>query len=166
MLGISLQAINVHPPRATALSKWLQPTWRLRAMSRRIGQLLAVVRDWNLGRSAVDVEVLELSTVLRCIIPGWANSHVGQRFEGTLFLAAYLTTGIFGLLMLGTEFGAMVLGVAFAIHVASAVKALIPRFETFRDRLIFTGITATAVGGDRILAGQRGFCTSGNTFEH
>jgi len=144
MLALSLEAIDVYPPRATALGKLFQPKWRLRVLARRIALMLDAVREWNWGRTD-DAAHLDLATVLHAVIPGWANSYAGKRFEGTVFFAAYLAAGILGLLMLGTEVGAILLGIAFAIHIASVVKAIVPRFESFRDRIMFTGVTAGAL---------------------
>ena len=43
--------------------------------------------------------------------------------------------------MIGTDFGAILIGIAFALHTASITTALVPSFECYRDRLIFTALS-------------------------
>jgi hypothetical protein len=137
LLSFAAQTIEVHPPRATALTKtlggWRQPAiiWR------RIRQAISAELFPSRSR-ATEHAHLDLPTVLRCVIPGWANAHTGHPLVGALFLLCYLLLVVPGTMAIGQIIGAQLLGLAFAVHLVSIVTALVPRFESYRDRMLFT----------------------------
>jgi hypothetical protein len=138
------EAIDVHPPRATAWGKSFQGLWRFRVLGRRIWAALRSEISWNrIGMS--DAPRLDLPTVVRGVEPGWANIHTGHKSRGYLFLAAYGLVLLPAIAMLGTSLGAILLGIAFGIHAVSVVTALVPVFETYRDRLIFSAVCGLAL---------------------
>ncbi len=118
--------------------------WRLRRLANQLWHLLPKEIPWPaIDRGAANIE---LPTVLRAVAPGWANIHVGQRGIGWIYLAGYIVCGLSGLLLMGSPYGGILLGLAFAIHVASIVTALAPRFDSFGNRLIFTAACSFLLG--------------------
>jgi hypothetical protein len=143
ILSLANVAIDVHPPRATSLGKSLAGLWRVRWVGIRFWeQIWSRVPRWAEGTRFPE---LELGLVLRGIVPGWINLHLGRNAFGWGVIIAYTIFMVSGLMMLVTQFGAMLVGIAFAVHLNSVVVALMPRFETFGDRLRFTGISALAL---------------------
>ncbi|MCC7083399.1 MAG: hypothetical protein IT427_00150 [Pirellulales bacterium] len=144
LLAFASEAINVHPPRTTSWGKSFQGLWRFIFLGRRIWETIRTEIRWNrIGVS--DAPRFDLPTVLRGMVPGWANIHTGHKLRGYLFLASYILIALPAIAMLGTQFGATLLGIAFGIHAVSIVTALVPVFATYRDRLIFTGICGLAL---------------------
>ena len=139
MLALAGQDIDVHPPRATTWTKYTAGGWRLRALGRQFWRFVNTQVRWD-RFDVSEAPHVELPIVLRCIIPGWANIYTGHRSRGIILLASYLVLAFCGIWMLGTQTGAAILGFAFAIHLFSVVSALVPNFDTYRDKLIFTGI--------------------------
>src|SRR5262249_49865984 len=89
MLSFAAGAIDVHPPRATAMGKALFGWWRPSVLWRRFTRLLSA--ELLPARARVFENAhLDLATVLRSIIPGWANAHTGHWLIGLAFLVCYL----------------------------------------------------------------------------
>lgn len=147
MLSFAAQAVDVHPPRATAATKALAGRYRLSVILRRLRTAIAA-ELFPVQSRQFEHAHLDLPIVLRCIIPGWSNAHTGHPIIGVLFLLGYILLIIPGTLSIGQVMGAELLGLAFALHLVSIVTALVPRFETYRDRMLFTllaGATLAAV---------------------
>ena len=137
MLALAAAAINVHPPRASRLSRSMPRAW---------GRFWSFRREFERFRTRAAVpfgEIFErfddtdfsLNTLLGCLIPGLAHRLRGNVYRGRIFMLAYLALLIPGLVMIGTPLGNILLGLAFATHVASASDALVGRFATLGDRL-------------------------------
>src|SRR5262245_6461633 len=147
MLSFAAQSIDVHPPRATAATKALASRYRISVLWRRVRT--AIASDFfPVPSRRFEHAHLDLPTILRCVIPGWSNAHTGHPVVDILFLLCYIGLVIPGTMAIGQVMGAELLGLAFAIHLVSIVTALVPRFETYRDRLLFTlicgGVLAAA----------------------
>jgi hypothetical protein len=87
-----------------------------------------------------------IGTVIRCLIPGWAHSHRGNVYRGRMFFLTYIALLLTGLLFFGTIPGSMLIGLAFATHIASASDALVGQYSRVTDRLALTFGCATALG--------------------
>jgi len=146
MLSFAAGAIDVHPPRATSLGKSLQQwTWPLKQMVHR-SRDSATTRFRSLAwdRSAAHYQ---WGSIWRAIIPGWPHWHQGRKTEGRWYLTLFLTFAIPGLMALGTVFGALLAGMAFAVHAVSTSTALVSRFAGPRQRVAFTAACAIALSG-------------------
>lgn len=135
-LALATAAIDVHPPRASRLSRRMPRLWGLK-------------RAWgNLFQSAshpfaavfhrFDDTNFDLSTIVRLVVPGWAHWYRGNGERGLVFFVAFLSLLLPGVVFLGTGLGSMLLGLAFGMHVASAVDAMVGAFTDFGGRLAFT----------------------------
>jgi hypothetical protein len=62
-----------------------------------------------------------------------------------LFFIGYLMLLVSAIVFFGTFTGSILLGTAFAFHVAAVSDALVGRFATFADRILFTVICAAAI---------------------
>jgi Signal peptidase, peptidase S26 len=140
MLALAAMAIDVHPPRATRLSRSMPRAWGRFWSARRTLENFrtrAAVPFHQLFERFDDTD-FSLNTMLGCFIPGLAHRLRGNVYRGRMFLISYLAFLLPGLLLLGTYSGSILLGLAFATHVASASDALVGRFATAGDRLGFT----------------------------
>jgi signal peptidase I len=121
-----MAAVDVSPPRASRTAK------RVRKLVPR--RLVYQARDVaSEARRVVSGSIVEDSHVplpepdvlARLTVPGWAHIHAGLKLRGQAFLGAYLLTLIPGLLCWGTDFGPVLLGLAFSIHASSVMDILI-----------------------------------------
>src|SRR4051812_10005823 len=109
--------VDVHPPRATTLQKRLRrllPWRRVGAATRDAARDLGIQ-----ARPIVDaaqVNVPSWDVLWRLLVPGLAQFHIGMREAGWLVVALYAPLLLLSLLFYGTDFGAMSLGLAFALH--------------------------------------------------
>jgi type IV secretory pathway protease TraF len=147
MMALAAAAIDVHPPRAGKFSKSMPNLWG------RFWNFRRVVEDIR-GRMAQPFRQLfdrfddvdfSLGTTVRCIIPGWAHAHRGNKYRGRLFLLIYLALLTGGIVFFGTSLGSILIGLAFATHVASASDALVGRYATVSDRLSFVAVCAACL---------------------
>ena len=144
-LALATAAIDVHPPRATRLSRALPHFWMFRQnwgnmvarLSAPLGRVFEQFHDTH----------FELPILVRTIVPGWPQYYRGDRPRAILFLWAYLAFLVPGLLLTGTFTGSLLLGLAFGIHVTSIADALVGMFDTIRDRLAFTILAGLALLG-------------------
>jgi hypothetical protein len=124
--GASLQlravAVGVYPPRASAWTKpWRRATWRLRWAMGRAAQTTVrrlLDRDFVYDGPAGPV-------VRRCVVPGWPQFYQGQRVRGCWFLGIFTAFVLVAIATLGTEEGAIWLGLAVAAHLSSALDVLL-----------------------------------------
>ena len=61
---------------------------------------------------------------LRASVPGWPHFVRGQRLRGHLFLWGLITFLLMGLLMLGSVWGSVFLGLAFSVHSSAMADIL------------------------------------------
>jgi signal peptidase I len=141
--GASLQlaslAIDVHPPRASSAAKrWRRwfPTvvywYRIRAAA---GRALPFKRWSDL---APDLPAPGL--LLRTVIPGWAQRHMGRARRGRWMFWCYVAALLSGLLFAGTALGLILLGLAVSVHAASILDILAAGVVTFKRRLAYSGV--------------------------
>lgn len=120
-LRLASVAINVQPPRAGHLSRylagwtrrWNYCQWRVLESFRNVSRYEAAdASEWSIGQLA------------RCAVPGWELFHQGRRGRGAAFLALYAGVMLSGLVLMGTTVGAMLVGSAFVIHFVACCDAL------------------------------------------
>jgi hypothetical protein len=148
LLALAAAAIDVHPPRASQLSRkipglWTRIWWLRRAWGNFQPSLMRPLRQLV---SRFDDTDFRLGTILRTIIPGWAHSYRRNRPRAIVFFFGFLALFIPGVLFLGTSLGSILLGLAFAWHVAAASDALVGRFATIGDRFVFAIGCAAVLG--------------------
>src|SRR5690242_2675405 len=111
MMALATVAIDVHPPRAGRFSKSMPNLWG------RFWNFRRVVEDIR-GRMARPFQQLferfddvdfSLGTTARCIIPGWAHAHRGNKYRGRLFLLIYLALLAGGIVFFGTSLGSILI---------------------------------------------------------
>src|SRR5262249_6605827 len=95
--------------------------------------------------SEARVPLPEPEVLSRLIIPGWAHIHSGLGIRGRLFLWAYLAVLLLGLARWGTDFGAILLGIAFSIHASSALAILIRQGTVRSPRMMATAALVALV---------------------
>jgi type IV secretory pathway protease TraF len=144
-LALASAAIDVIPPRAGKLQRNLPQFWGFRRAWANFIQ--AASQPFAATFSRFDDVRFDPGTVFRLIVPGWAQVYRGKRERGLLFLAAYLITVLPALLFTGTMLGSSLLGLAFGIHVMSAVDAMVGRFNDFAGRVSFSLFAAMALFG-------------------
>lgn len=147
LVALATATIEVHPPRANRISRRVPRLWgRFWTFRRTVGHYQAeLARPFEQLITRFDDTDFSPGTMLRCIVPGWAHYHRGNRYRAQLFLLIYLALIAPGVLFLGTSLGSVLLGLAFATHVASASDALVGRYATINDRLVFTFCCAAAL---------------------
>jgi signal peptidase I len=138
-LALATAVIDVNPPRASRNAKRLRKAVPRRffyqardaatqAHERFVG---SVVNDSH-------VPLPEPGILSRLIIPGWAHLHSGFRIRGLVFSWLYAVLLGFGLLQWGTEFGSILLGLAFAVHASSIMDILLRQGTVRFPRMIAT----------------------------
>ena len=137
-LKLATAEIDVNPPRA---GRW----------ERRMPGLAGGRRGWNHLRSLLTAELRSLlvpRTVIEhaprwwsLLVPGLPQIQRGERRRGRVLLVVYLGLMAAGLVTCGTGLGSMLLGLAFAAHVAAIADAFGARSQTFGDSLRLTVMT-------------------------
>ena len=148
MLALAAAAIDVHPPRATRISRSMPRVWGRFWTLRRTLELYRaqMVRPFEQIFERFDGTDFTLGTMLRCLVPGWAHRYRGNAYRGRMFFLTYIALLLMGLLFFGTTLGSILVGLAFATHVASASDALVGHYARVGDRLAFTFVCAAALG--------------------
>jgi signal peptidase I len=117
-------AIDIHPPRASSLTKLLRrwipgETWyHTRDLTR---QLHADLRASARRRG---FELPPARSMPFMIAPGLALLHAGERVRGWLYLGSAALCLFLALPLIGSVVGSLLLGLAFGIHVGSNVSFL------------------------------------------
>ena len=123
-LTVATATIDVHPPRA-------------RPMAKRLRRALPVHRAYCGARDAVHVgnaaiagtafvrnashSIAPFPALWRMVFPGWSHFYLGQRPRARLFLWGFLVLFVPGLLLFGTTWGSILLGLAFSVHSSAAL---------------------------------------------
>ena len=94
--------------------------------------------DWIKPYYKVKNTSFDPGTMVRLVVPGWAHMYRGMRERGVLYLAAYFGCLLPGLILLGSWLGSVCIGLAFGIHVMSAVDAMVGQFSDFAGRIAFS----------------------------
>jgi signal peptidase I len=137
-LRLATAVLDVHPPRAGRWGKRLRRSF--------VPQHRSAIRLWTwldravqaVGRAfraGPEVDMPLPRVVTRLVVPGWAHLYCGRTVRGCFFLAVYLALLLPGLFYLGTDLGAILLGLAFSVHAASALSLLGLRRYGFVRRL-------------------------------
>jgi hypothetical protein len=128
--GSSLQLraaeIDVHPPRASKAAK----TLRQAVPRRRLYQARDAVSDARRRVRGTFLDELRVplpsaSVAARLAVPGWAHVLEGMALRGRIFLGIYLALLGLALLTWGNQAGAIFVGLAFSVHVSSALDVLV-----------------------------------------
>jgi hypothetical protein len=135
-LGIAVATIDVHPPRAGRLSKTLRPVAPIFRRS------FYAIRDAGVGntvdRTRAAAGLLPPRGVfLRLVIPGWSHFYLRQKFRGHAFLWGFLFFLIPGLVIWGSTWGSIWVGMAFSVHSSAALDIVTQHFADagMRDRI-------------------------------
>jgi signal peptidase I len=146
---LATAVLDVHPPRAGRFEKRMR---RLRPPVRAYrgarGAASAAGRGAAVALESLTPRFPPLPVTLRLVWPGWSHFYLGQRSRGHLFLWSFLSCLLPGLLMLGTVWGSIQLGLAFSVH-SSAVLDICSRGfgpGELRDRLL-RGLGVSALVG-------------------
>jgi hypothetical protein len=143
-LRIATAVIDVHPPRASqrrfrrlGFDSWL----------RRKSQAVSTMLDSALWTSTIDRP--PSLVVARMIVPGWPQVYLGQTARGRLFLWTYGVFMALALVLLGTNWGSLLLGLALAVHAASVIDIVFTGMSRGRSAfyfcLIYGGFVALLV---------------------
>ncbi len=135
-LALATAAIDVHPPRAGRVARRMPRFWGIKQAWGNFSMVAG--RPFENYFAAFDDTNFDLSTVVRLIVPGWATWYRGRPARGLTFFAAFVGLLLSGIVLFGTGLGSVLLGLAFGVHVASAVDAMIGKFAEFNSRLMFT----------------------------
>jgi hypothetical protein len=135
--GASLQlaslAIDVHPPRASRAAKWLRRWFPTARYWRRIRSARVLSR---IRISAWPADLQTPGVLLRMIVPGWAQRHLGRIGRARWIFWCYLGFLLSGLLFLGTLLGWLLMGMAIAVHVMSILDIVARGVVDFNQRLL------------------------------
>src|SRR5437764_12938278 len=132
-LALRSAAIDVHPPRARALTKRLRRALPVRRAYVTVRDNLAAAR-----REGADQNTsLSPGLILRMALPAWPQFYLGLRRRGHIFLWSFIAALIPGILFFGSNSGLVLLGFAFSIHSSSALDVIMYTFPNagFRDRM-------------------------------
>lgn len=169
--GASLMVgdVDVIPPRASALQRRVPAELRssIYRLQIAVGDFIARTgnllpgrlrptasndADWRLAAPSLgtpnDRQVnlqefdLHYSDYFRLLIPGWVQARFGETVRGGVILAAALLLFAYTVVLAGTGYGAAALGLLFGLHVMSSVDAICRYFDTFGERVLFTGLCA------------------------
>ena len=150
MVGATLAQVNVYPPRAGRLMKALRSSLPLHRMYQAARDVRGPSTIWSVVRRMLQspqVDELTPGLVLRMCLPGWAHAHVGNCARGAIFAVMYWSCVVYAVLALGSYFGALAIGLAFAFHAASIIDLLISEDVEFYRRLFVIPAIVLAVLG-------------------
>ena len=120
-LRLAALAIDVHPPRASA---WAKRSRRVLPPGRLgVRRSLGAIAQGLIGLRIADVPAVPV--LLRMVISGWPQAHLGHDRRGRWFLGAYLGCLVPGLLMAGSPLGSILLGLAVATHLSSVLDIVL-----------------------------------------
>jgi hypothetical protein len=143
-LGIATAVIDVHPPRAKPLTKRL----RRRLPVRRA---MYGVRG-ALGETATAAAARRVSAALppgpvlaRMPLPGWAHFYTGRRARGHAFVWCFLACLLPGLLLWGSGWGSVFVGLAFSVHSSAALDVINLAFPRFGFREVMSRSVAVTL---------------------
>jgi hypothetical protein len=138
-------AIDVHPPRASRTAKRFR-RWVPRFRLYQARDLVAESIEATSARFRLDFRVpLPAPPIARrLIVPGWAHIHTGFGFPGWIYLAAYAALLCLGVLNWGYPLGAILLGLAFSVHVSSVLDILVRQATVRFPSMLATGLVVSA----------------------
>jgi hypothetical protein len=138
-LGLGTAVIDVNPPRASRNAKRLRKVVPRRAFYQ--ARDVAAEAHRRFAGSVVSdsrIPLPEPGILSRLMVPGWAHVFSGFRIRGLIFFWAYVVLLGLGLLQWGTEFGSVLLGLAFSVHASSIIDILLRQGTVRFPRMIAT----------------------------
>jgi signal peptidase I len=145
-LRLATAVMDVHPPRASQLRKRVRRTVPVRRVAIRARQAM---EDAGATERVRRLRVLApWPLLLRMALPGWVHFYMGQPIRGHLFLWGTLVFLLPGLLMLGTVWGSIWMGMAFSVHSWDALDAVTQTFPDAgqRDRMARSVLVSILLG--------------------
>lgn len=144
MARLDIGEIDVHPPRAKHPKKrssnswsWRWAVWRKSAAESIRNAALPGARQVAFQGGAWEW--------LALLVGGLNQTWRGER-SGKLWLAAWLSLLLLSVVLAGTDFGAVFLGLLFATHIASVVDLFFRQWEEWSTRIRFALLTALILG--------------------
>jgi type IV secretory pathway protease TraF len=132
-LRVATAVMDVNPPRAgelTKLRRRLFPSFgrftrRARAgVARARMRSIAAARPVAVGFLGLVEQALRALFQWRVIVPGWLQYLDNRPARGRMFLAAFLILLVPTVLLFGTTWGSIFLGLAVGVHAASALDQM------------------------------------------
>ena len=132
-LKLAEATIDVHPPRAKCNTLYI-PGWaRLKiAASELLSNQIDSSIDFLSYGGALQ---FNKSMLFRWIIPGWLQLTFNRPRRARFFFFGYLFFLFWGILLMGTLWGALFLGFAFALHFVSITDVVFATKTTIRERI-------------------------------
>jgi signal peptidase I len=145
-LSIGTAVIDVNPPRATKSAKRVRKLVPRRLFYQARDATAEAHRRFT-GSVVNDsrVPLPEPGVLSRIMVPGWAHLFAGFRIRGLVFFWAYVALLALGLLQWGTEFGSILLGLAFTVHASSIIDILLRQGSVRFPRMAATALFVFAV---------------------
>jgi signal peptidase I len=144
-LAVATAVIDVNPPRASKRAKRVRKVVP-RSFFYQARDITAEAHRRITGSVVVDsrIPLPEPAILSRLMVPGWAHLHSGFRIRGLAFFWAYVVLLAMGLLQWGTEFGSVLLGLAFSVHASSIIDILLRQGTVRFPRMIATAAVVFA----------------------
>ncbi len=138
-LRLTTAVMDVQPPRAGRFAKRLR-----RAMPARRAYfgLRDALQDVRVPKPAAIAgrlfdNVPPWPVLWRNVLPGWSHFYAGQRVRGHLFLWSFVAFLLPGLVLLGTTWGSVLLGLAFSVHTSAALDVFNQAAPRYSMRQMF-----------------------------
>jgi hypothetical protein len=146
-MGIATAVIDVHPPRARPLTKRLRRRLPIHRAAYAARDAFAHAGTAAAARR-IALSFPPSPVFLRLIVPGWSHLYTGQRVRGHLFLWSFLACLLPGLLLWGSGWGSIWLGLAFSVHSSAALDVVMQTFADcgMRDRIARSIAVSVLVG--------------------
>jgi len=144
MARLDIGEIDVHPPRAKRPQKRSSNSWRWRWTVWRKSAAETIKNAALPGTRQVAFQG-GFWEWLALLVGGLNQTWRGERF-GKIWLAAWLTLLLLSVVFAGTDFGAVILGLLFATHIASVIDLFFRQWEELSTRFRFVLLTALMLG--------------------
>lgn len=143
-LALASMEIDVHPPRATSLSRRLSSP-SIASLRRGLQSFQVDVRSFFKADVTASFHG-SLLDYLMLLAPGVHQIRRGHRVLGWIFLGFFLSLLILSVSRAGTILGGVALGFLYALHVSSTVDAMFRSFADMRSRVLVTSVVALTIG--------------------
>ncbi len=145
-LRLQAVAIDVHPPRASPLVRQVRRWFAWRRLYYPLRDFV-IHRGGALERRAVgvfDAAPLKPGSLPRMLLPGWAQRFQGRTQRGKAFFGVWSALFTAGLMCLGSTFGSVMFGLAFAVHAGSILDLLLPATDRAPRQIVLRGVAVGA----------------------
>jgi signal peptidase I len=126
-LGLATAVLDVHPPRAGALTKRARRLLPVRKAYFRTRDALHTAEIAARARQ-VTGPLPAFPVLARLIVPGWPHFYLKQYWRGAAFLLAYVACIVPALLLFGSMWGSIWLGLAFSVHSSAGLNIITQTF--------------------------------------